>query len=300
MTELPVAGFIEHVARRTDQALDACLPAARVAPGRLHEAMRYAVLGNGKRFRPVLVHGAGELLGALPERLDVPACAIELIHAYSLVHDDLPAMDDDDLRRGRPTCHKAFDEATAVLVGDALQALAFQLLAEDPRLADLPAATRLRMLAELAHAAGSRGMVGGQALDIDAVGRELTLAELENMHIHKTGALIRVGVRLGAFCADTVADDDLRALDHYAKCIGLAFQIRDDILDVEGETADIGKTRGKDAANGKPTYPALVGLDEAHEMADRLLEDALDSLSPFGERAATLRALARFVVDRQR
>ncbi|BAN68722.1 (2E,6E)-farnesyl diphosphate synthase [endosymbiont of unidentified scaly snail isolate Monju] len=300
MTELPLADFIEQVARRTDRALDACLPAARVTPVRLHEAMRYVVLGDGKRFRPILLHAAGELLGAPAERLDVPACAIELIHAYSLVHDDLPAMDDDELRRGRPTCHKAYDEATAILVGDALQALAFQLIAEDPRLDALPAATRLRMLAELARAASSRGMVGGQALDIEAVGRELSLAELENMHIHKTGALIRVSVRLGAFCADPVDEAHLRALDHYAKCIGLAFQIRDDILDVEGETAHIGKTRGKDAADGKPTYPALVGLEEAREMADRLLGDALDSLSPFGERADTLRALARFVVDRQR
>jgi len=300
VTELSLADFIEQVARRTDRALDARLPAPRVAPARLHEAMRYVVLGDGKRFRPVLLHAAGELLGAPIERLDVPACAIELIHAYSLVHDDLPAMDDDELRRGRPTCHKAYDEATAILVGDALQALAFQLIAEDPQLDALPATTRLRMLTELARAAGSRGMVGGQALDIDAVGHELSLAELENMHIHKTGALIRVSVRLGAFCADPVDEAHLHALDHYAKCIGLAFQIRDDILDVEGETAHIGKTRGKDATNGKPTYPALVGLAEAREMADRLLEDALDSLSPFGERAATLRALARYVVERQR
>ncbi len=300
MTEPPLVAFIEQVVQRTDRALHACLPAARITPVRLHEAMRYAVLGDGKRFRPILLHAAGKLLGVPAECLDVPACAIELIHAYSLVHDDLPAMDDDDLRRGRPTCHKAYDEATAILVGDALQTLAFQLIAEDPRLDTVPTTTRLRMLAELSRAAGSRGMVGGQALDIDAVGHELSLADLENIHIHKTGALIRISVRLGAFCADTVGGAQLHALDHYAKCVGLAFQIRDDILDVEGDTADIGKTRGKDAANDKPTYPALVGLEEAHEMADHLLEDAMDSLSPFGKRAATLRALAHYVVDRQR
>ncbi|HHI75909.1 MAG TPA: geranyl transferase, partial [Gammaproteobacteria bacterium] len=218
---------------------------------------------------------------------------------YSLVHDDLPAMDDDELRRGRPTCHCAFDEATAILAGDALQSLAFRLLAHDPAL-DLPAATRLRMVDELAQAAGSRGMAGGQALDIDAVGRELSPAELENMHIHKTGALIRASVRLGALCADTPDDDALRALDRYAKCIGLAFQIRDDILDVEGDPAEIGKTRGKDAADDKPTYPAVLGLDASRELAAELLEDALEALRPFGDDAAMLRQLALYVVDRRR
>lgn len=261
--------------------------------------MRYAALGEGKRLRPLLCHATGQLVGADPERLDVVACAVELIHAYSLVHDDLPAMDDDDLRRGRPTCHRAFDEATAILAGDALQSLAFRLLAHDPALA-VPAEIRIRMLDELSHAAGSRGMAGGQAMDIDAIGRELTLAELENMHIHKTGALIRASVRLGAYCADRITPEELRRLDHYAKCIGLAFQIRDDILDVEGETEAIGKTAGKDAADDKPTYPALVGLEESREMAHRLLEDALASLAGLGEEAVHLRELALYVIDRKR
>ncbi len=291
--------FLEDSRARIEQALDRRLPASGIPPTRLHEAMRYATLGNGKRLRPVLTRAAGLLLGAPDARLDVPGCAVELIHAYSLVHDDLPAMDDDELRRGRPTCHCAFDEATAILAGDALQSLAFRLLAHDPAL-DLPAATRLRMVDELAQAAGSRGMAGGQALDIDAVGRELSPAELENMHIHKTGALIRASVRLGALCADTPEDDALRALDRYAKCIGLAFQIRDDILDVEGDPAEIGKTRGKDAADDKPTYPALLGLDASRELAAELLEDALEALRPFGDAAAMLRQLALYVVDRRR
>jgi len=291
--------FLEDSRARIEQALDRRLPASGIPPTRLHEAMRYATLGNGKRLRPVLTRAAGLLLGAPDARLDVPGCAVELIHAYSLVHDDLPAMDDDELRRGRPTCHCAFDEATAILAGDALQSLAFRLLAHDPAL-DLPAATRLRMVDELAQAAGSRGMAGGQALDIDAVGRELSPAELENMHIHKTGALIRASVRLGALCANTPDDDALRALDRYAKCIGLAFQIRDDILDVEGDPAEIGKTRGKDAADDKPTYPALLGLDASRELAAELLEDALEALRPFGDAAAMLRQLALYVVDRRR
>lgn len=291
--------FLEDSRARIEQALDRRLPASGIPPTRLHEAMRYATLGNGKRLRPVLTRAAGLLLGAPDARLDVPGCAVELIHAYSLVHDDLPAMDDDELRRGRPTCHCAFDEATAILAGDALQSLAFRLLAHDPAL-DLPAATRLRMVDELAQAAGSRGMAGGQALDIDAVGRELSPAELENMHIHKTGALIRASVRLGALCADTPDDDALRALDRYAKCIGLAFQIRDDILDVEGDPAEIGKTRGKDAADDKPTYPAVLGLDASRELAAELLEDALEALRPFGDDAAMLRQLALYVVDRRR
>ncbi|RMG34948.1 MAG: (2E,6E)-farnesyl diphosphate synthase [Gammaproteobacteria bacterium] len=290
---------MEQARLRVEQALERRLPSAATPPSRLHEAMRYATLGNGKRLRPVLCYATGQLLGAPLARLDAPACAVELIHAYSLVHDDLPAMDDDALRRGRPTCHCAFDEATAILAGDALQSLAFRLLAHDPAL-DIPAERRLRMVDELTHAAGSRGMAGGQAMDIEAVGHELSLAELENMHIHKTGALIRASVRLGALGTDQVTEESLRALDHYAKCIGLAFQIRDDILDVEGETEAIGKTQGKDAANDKPTYPALVGLDEARAMARGLLEDALASLAPFGDDATHLRELALYVIDRKR
>ena len=291
--------FLAASRERVQAHLDEWLPPESIPPQRLHQAMRYAALGNGKRVRPVLVYAAGQVAGAPQERLEVPACSVELIHAYSLVHDDLPAMDDDDLRRGRPTCHKAYDEATAILAGDALQTLAFRLLAHLPQL-DIPAEQRLHMIDELALASGCRGMAGGQALDIDAVGRELSIAELENMHIHKTGALIRASVRLGALCADSIPDDTLRRLDRYAKRIGLAFQIRDDILDVEGETADLGKTRGKDEAANKPTYPALLGLDGAREMAGRLLEEALDNLSAFDGEAAPLRSLALYIVGRTR
>jgi farnesyl diphosphate synthase len=289
--------FLTDARERVATRLGELLPSDSIPPQRLHRAMRYAVLGEGKRIRPILSYAAGLVVGAPKERLDIPACAVELIHAYSLVHDDLPAMDDDDLRRGRPTCHKAFDEATAVLVGDALQTLAFRTMAHAPEL-DIPAERRLGMIDELAMASGCRGMAGGQALDIAAVGQELTIAELENMHIHKTGALIRAAVRMGALCADEPGEDTLRHLDHYAKCIGLAFQIRDDILDVEGETSALGKTRGKDAAANKPTYPALLGLEGAREMASQLLEQALESLAGLGEDAQQLRELAVYVVGR--
>ncbi|TCO82082.1 farnesyl-diphosphate synthase [Plasticicumulans lactativorans] len=290
---------IQAFQARAEQALEARLPAAGTLPCRLHEAMRYATLGGGKRVRPVLVYAAGEAVGVPAEALDAPACAVEFIHAYSLVHDDLPAMDDDDLRRGQPTCHRAFDEATAILAGDALQTLAFQVLATDTA-AQVDAARRLRMVELLARASGSRGMAGGQAIDMGAVGRELSLAELENMHIHKTGALIRASVLLGALCQPQVADADLDRLDHYAKCIGLAFQIRDDILDVVGDTATIGKTQGADLALNKPTYPSLLGLDGAREHARALYEAALASLEPLGARADTLRTIATWIVDRAR
>jgi len=291
--------FLTECRQRVEAALGKLLPAPGIPPQRLHEAMRYATLGEGKRVRPVLVYGAGQAVGADPVCLDAPACAVELIHAYSLVHDDLPAMDNDDLRRGLPTCHKAYDEATAVLVGDALQTLAFRTLSHDEPLG-APAEVKLRMIDELALASGSRGMAGGQALDIEAVGSNLDLAQLENMHIHKTGALIRASVRLGALCAEEVSAEEFSRLDRYAKCVGLAFQVRDDILDVEGETSVLGKTRGKDAASDKPTYPALLGMQGAREMADRLLEDALENLQDFDERAAPLQALARYIVGRHR
>jgi farnesyl diphosphate synthase len=259
--------------------------------------MRYAVLGAGKRVRPVLVYATGAALRASPESLDDPACAVELIHAYSLVHDDLPAMDDDDLRRGRPTCHRAYDEATAILVGDALQTLAFQVLCGETDGAGI-AATRLEMVRTLAAASGSRGMAGGQALDLDAVGRELSLAELEQLHIHKTGALIRASVRLGTLAAPAPDPRAARSLDRYGKCIGLAFQIRDDILDVEGDPALIGKTRGKDAAHNKPTYPALLGLAGARDKCAVLLAEAKACLTDLGERAEPLRWLADYIVAR--
>lgn len=293
-----VAEWSRHYRSRANQALDQRLPAADLHPGDLHQAMRYAVLGGGKRIRPVLVYSAGAAVGAMLEALDGPACAVEFIHAYSLIHDDLPAMDNDELRHGRPTCHRAFGEALAILAGDALQALAFQVLSQDPAMIS-DSVIRMRMLGLLAQAAGSRGLVGGQAIDLAAVGRDdLTLAELENMHIHKTGALIRASVLLGAFSRPEVESTVLERLDRYAKCIGLAFQIRDDILDVVGDTTTLGKTQGADRALNKPTYPALLGLDGAREHARALHQEALVSLEPLGSEADPLRWLATYVVER--
>lgn len=293
-----VAEWSRHYRSRANQALDQRLPAADLHPGDLHQAMRYAVLGGGKRIRPVLVYAAGAAVGAVLESLDGPACAVEFIHAYSLIHDDLPAMDNDELRHGRPTCHRAFGEALAILAGDALQALAFQVLSQDPAMIS-DSVIRMRMLGLLAQAAGSRGLVGGQAIDLAAVGRDdLTLAELENMHIHKTGALIRASVLLGAFSRPEVESTVLERLDRYAKCIGLAFQIRDDILDVVGNTATLGKTQGADRALNKPTYPALLGLDGAREHARALHQEALASLEPLGSEADPLRWLATYIVER--
>ncbi len=293
-----VAKQIESYQARATRALDRRLPAAELHPGDLHQAMRYAALGGGKRIRPTLVYAAGAAVGALLETLDGPACAVEFIHAYSLIHDDLPAMDNDDLRHGQPTCHKAFGEALAILAGDALQALAFQVLSQDQAMVSDPA-IRLRMAGVLAQAAGSRGMVGGQAIDLAAVGRDdLSLAELENMHIHKTGALIRASVLLGALSQSAIDPVALERLDRYAKCIGLAFQIRDDILDVIGDTATLGKAQGADRALGKPTYPALLGLDGARVHARALYEEALASLEPLGAEAEPLRWIAGYIVDR--
>lgn len=288
---------IKQYRARAERALDARLPATDLHPSDLHQAMRYAVLGGGKRIRPVLVYSAGAAVGAALESLDGPACAVEFIHAYSLIHDDLPAMDNDDLRHGQPTCHKAFGEALAILAGDALQALAFQVLGQDPTVVSDPIIL-LRMLGLLAQAAGSRGMVGGQAIDLAAVGRELTLAELENMHIHKTGALIRASVLLGALSRPEVEPAALERLDRYAKCVGLAFQIRDDILDVIGDTATLGKTQGTDRALNKPTYPELLGLDGAREHTRLLCQEALASLEPLGLEAEPLRWIANYIVER--
>jgi farnesyl diphosphate synthase len=264
----------------------------------LHEAMRYAVLGGGKRIRPTLVYASGQAVGSDWEQLDGPACAVEFIHAYSLVHDDLPAMDDDDLRRGRPSCHKAFGEAVAILAGDALQTLGLYVLAHDKSASD--STPRLRMIETLALAAGSRGMVGGQTIDLAAAGRRLEIAELEDMHIHKTGALIRASVVLGALTRPGLAEATLERLDHYAKCIGLAFQIRDDILDVEGETDTLGKHPGADLALEKPTYAALIGLDGAKQRAVELHEEAMDSLSGLDERADPLRWISLYIIERDR
>jgi farnesyl diphosphate synthase len=282
---------------RIEAVLERALPAADAEPQRLHEAMRYAVLGAGKRIRPILAYAAADAVGIPWERVDAAAAAVELIHAYSLVHDDLPAMDDDDLRRGRPTCHKAFDEATAILAGDALQTLAFGLLAED-RHADPDA--RTRMVAMLAEAAGAPGMVGGQALDLMAEGRQLDLDALKNIHRHKTGALIRAAVNLPALASGSPRPARTAALDHYAQCIGLAFQIQDDLLDVEGDTAVIGKTSGADAAHHKATYPSLLGVDQAHAAARELVDAAATALADFDSGADPLRAIARYIIDRDR
>jgi len=290
--------YLKACQERVEAALEQFLPHTTTQPEQLHKAMRHATLGGGgKRVRPTLVYAAGEALGLAPELLDIPACAVELIHTYSLVHDDLPAMDNDDLRRGVPTCHRAFDEATAILTGDALQTLAFKILAQTPSL-PFSSEVRIEMIAALAIASGSRGMAGGQALDLAAVGQELSLAQLEIMHIHKTGALIRASVRLGTLAAADAEPEQVRGLDHYAKCIGLAFQVRDDILDVEGDTETLGKTQGKDQAGLKPTYPSLLGLTASREMALRLCQDALQSLESLDQKADPLRSLANYIIDR--
>lgn len=283
---------------RAESALDARLPAESRMPERLHRAMRYSVLGGGKRLRPLLAYATGRALGLPMDRLDGPACAVEFIHVYSLIHDDLPAMDDDDLRRGKPTCHKAFDEATAILAGDGLQALAFHVLAHDPSI-EVPAENRIAMIETLATASGSFGMVGGQAIDLDSVGKALDLPSLENMHIRKTGALIRASVKLAALAKAPVETAGADKLDHYAKCIGLAFQIQDDILDEESDTATLGKTQGKDRDHNKPNYPALLGLSGAKEKARELHAAALESLAGFGSEADLLRDLSRFIIERR-
>jgi len=284
-------------AERIETLLQRLLPGADTAPQRLHAAMRYAVLEGGKRVRPLLALAAAELTRAEPERAAIAGAAVELIHAYSLVHDDLPCMDDDVLRRGKPTVHVEYDEATALLVGDALQSLAFQLLA-DYRLADDPAA-QLEMVKLLASAAGSRGMAGGQAIDLESTGKTLSLPELEFMHIHKTGALIRAAVLLGARCGPALEAAALARLDHYAKRIGLAFQVVDDVLDAESNTATLGKTAGKDAEDDKPTYVSVLGAARAREFAAELRADALRALDGFDERALRLRQLADFIVLRK-
>ena len=294
----PFRDRVPEYSSRIEKVLDRWLPPADKIPQRLHSAMRYAVLGGGKRLRPLLIYATGEALGLAAERLDGPAAAVEIIHAYSLIHDDLPAMDDDTLRRGRPTCHIAYDEATAILAGDALQVLAFQILSEDPAMAVTPAA-RVEMLKAVAVASGSAGMAGGQAIDLAAAGRQLDLAELELMHIHKTGALIRASVLLAAQSLPGLEAAKLTALDRYAKCVGLAFQIQDDILDVEGETATLGKQAGADSARNKPTYPSILGLAESKQRAAELKDEAVKALAPLGDAAAPLIWLAEYIVSRE-
>ncbi len=281
---------------RVDACLEQSLPSSIASPMRLHAAMRHAVLDGGKRMRPLLVYATGTAFGADEENLDAPAAAVELIHAYSLVHDDLPSMDDDALRRGKPTVHVAFDEATAILAGDALQALAFELLAG----AQATAAMRVRMLRELSVAAGARGMCGGQALDLAATGQDadVDIAALERLHSLKTGALLRAAVRMGAIRAD-VDGTTIAHLDAFADALGLAFQIRDDLLDIEGDSATLGKTAGKDVAQSKATFPALLGVDASRARLHALSDAMRDALQPFGARTAALEALGRQAIDRR-
>jgi farnesyl diphosphate synthase len=292
--------FAQRVASyrtRIEGVLDQCLALPEPGTQRLRDAMRYSALGGGKRLRPVLVYLTGESLGAPLAVLDAPAAAVELIHVYSLVHDDLPAMDNDDLRRGRPTCHRAYDEATAILVGDALQALAFAVLASDTT-GDIPSASRIAMIRTLARAAGTGGMAGGQAVDLAAVGQTLTVDAVENMHRRKTGALIQGSVLLGAMAAGASEGPELHALDHFGAQIGLAFQIQDDILDIEGDAAVLGKATGVDAAHSKPTYPSTVGLPASRQRAHQLRDEAVAALAILGSRGAMLKQLADFVVNR--
>ena len=282
---------------RIENALAKWLPSVDVEPSYLHEAMRYSVLSDGKYIRPVLVYACGEAFGVEPRVLDGPAAAVELIHAYSLIHDDLPAMDNDDLRRGKPACHKAYGEAIAILVGDAIQALAFHVIANDPDIV-VPPEIRVRMIDTLAIASGSLGMAGGQAIDLTSVGKQLTVEELENMHNHKTGELIRASIKLGALSCMDITQQQFLHVSDYASNIGLAFQVQDDILDVEGNTATLGKSQGSDIKRNKPTYPNLLGLEGAKQVANALHSQAIASLESFGRKADTLRDIADYVVKR--
>src|SRR5688572_19686729 len=295
--EVDFQAWMGDVQARMEAALARLLPPAAAAPARLHEAMRYATLEGGKRVRPLLAFAAGEVSAADPQRLEVAAAAVEMIHAYSLVHDDLPCMDDDVLRRGKPTVHVEFDQATALLVGDALQSLAFQILSEH-RLADEPR-QQLEMVKMLAAAAGSRGMAGGQQIDLAATGKALTLPELEFMHIHKTGALIRAAVMIGVACGKEVSAEEKGKLDKFSKSMGLAFQVVDDVLDYDASTATLGKTAGKDSKNGKPTYVSVMGLPQARQLAQELRADAHAALAGLGAPARRLGELADFIVLRK-
>jgi len=288
--------WMKTVQAGSENDLSAFLPPATTIPVKLHEAMRYALLGGGKRVRPLLVYAAGALFGADAATLSRAAAAVEMIHAYSLVHDDMPCMDDDALRRGKPTVHVAYDEATALLVGDALQSQAFLVLSEATT---VPPARQMAMLRLLAHASGSAGMCGGQAIDLDSVGVSLTLEQLERMHQLKTGALLRASVVLGALAGKDLDEHELTALNVYARAIGLAFQVVDDVLDATADSATLGKTAGKDAADNKPTYVSILGLEPSRALAEKLRLDAHAALAPFGDKALRLRELADLIVQRK-
>ena len=283
---------------RMESALAARLPEGDVIPARLHGAMRYSVLGGGKRIRPALVFATARALGLTEDEVEAAACAIELVHVYSLVHDDLPAMDDDDMRRGRPTCHIAYDEATALLVGDALQPLAFQLLARDPKLPDSPL-VRLRLIDLLAQAIGTYGMAGGQAIDLAVQGTKLDIGQVEDMHARKTGAVIRASVLMAAECVPSLDPNLYTALTRFANAVGLAFQIQDDLLDVTGDASTLGKATGADSERAKPTHPAIIGIPASQQRMRLLHNQALHALVPFGERADSLRSLANWLLSRQ-
>lgn len=289
------SSFLEQCRSDVDTALASHLAASEFGSARLLDAMKYSVLGGGKRVRPALCMAAAVAVGQSGDAALVPACATELIHAYSLIHDDLPAMDNDELRRGRPTTHIAFDEATAILAGDALQTLAFDWLADAPGMDDR---TRLAMVRELAKGSGHLGMVGGQAIDLESVGKHVSIERLESMHRHKTGALIVAAVRIGALTAPILKPGQIDALTDYARTLGLAFQVQDDLLDIEGDTTIIGKPQGSDQARGKPTYPSLMGVEQARQYLAELLKNALASLESFGSEADTLRTMADYVVAR--
>lgn len=292
---LPFNDWLKAVQAEVEDALAASLPAANQIPARLHEAMRYAALDGGKRVRPLLAYAAGELFDAERAVIWRAACAVEMIHAYSLVHDDMPCMDDDALRRGKPTVHVKFDEATALLVGDALQAQAFLVLADSGAGAE----RKVEMIRLLAHASGSVGMCGGQAIDLASVGITLSLAELEQMHRLKTGALLRASVMLGGLCGKSLSASEQESLDAYACAIGLAFQVVDDVLDATADSATLGKTAGKDAADNKPTYVSILGLEQSRELAEKLRQDAHRAVAPFGDKARRLRELADLIVQRK-
>ena len=289
---------LDNYQKRVDVALDKYLPADDPPEHNLAEAIRYSVVGGGKRIRPAMVYAAGEAMGVSTDLLDIPACAVEMIHAYSLIHDDLPAMDDDDLRRGRPTCHKAFDEATAILAGDALQALAYEILAKDDH-KELTPEHRIGMLSLLTEASGAHGMAGGQAVDLASVGKQLDLAQLEHMHQLKTGALIRASILLGGMCKQDISKDEMEMLSNYALCIGLSFQIQDDILDVVSDTETLGKPQGSDEAQEKPTFPAIIGLEKSRQLAMEQHELALNYLEPLDAKADSLRQLSAYIVERR-
>jgi farnesyl diphosphate synthase len=299
-TQADFRAWMQDVQAQTEDALGRFLPPADAVPTKLHEAMRYTTLGGGKRVRPLLAYAAGELFGAGADAVARAACAVEMIHVYSLVHDDMPCMDDDDLRRGKPTVHVAYDEATALLAGDALQALAFEVLADiNATETDVAPARLVKMLRLLAEAAGTKGMCGGQAIDLDSVGLSLTLEELERMHQLKTGAMLRVSVLLGALAGRDLAPHELEALAAYSRAIGLAFQVVDDVLDATADSATLGKTAGKDAAANKPTYVSILGLEPSKALAEQLRRQAHEALAPFGEQALRLRELADLIVQRK-